>query len=119
MTGKHCSTALLPIALVLAGCGTREVSCDCTEWPFTAACDPQCGVTSAVVQSVQKDSVTLKLTPAGKAPEFKTVPLATLKLKTLPKPGEEVRLTYQKSKNEPLLVRPEAIRSLAPAKAPR
>jgi len=115
---------LFLMGMLLVGCPKpppppASAACDCTVYPFPAKCDAQCGITQALVESVSKDSVTLKMPPSqGQAAELRTIPLASLKLDPAAlKAGASVSLTYQKSAAAPLAIQPGAIRSLVIPKA--
>ncbi len=119
---------LLFAAGIDTGCGSNPASsdippkkqpvsqtCDCTEYPFKAACDSVCGVTSAVVESVNADSVTVKVPAKGGNQAFveRVIPAGQLKAGQVEalKPGSHVLLTFRNSESgEP------AIRSIRPTK---
>jgi hypothetical protein len=96
----------------------KTVACDCTSYPFPNGCDSQCGFTDGVVESVSKDSVTVKVPASqGQAAELKTIPLAALRLEPAAlKAGTPVRLTFEKNAAGPLTFKPGAVRSLMMSK---
>ena len=105
---------LQAVAILLTGCGKQETQCECIVFPFPVGCDSKCGVTHATVESVQKDSITVRLEHLNGAPaETRTIPRADLKLpeaETI-QPGAKVLLTFSKET-------PKSIKAMVPNRQP-
>lgn len=103
----------LVICIVATACGNppgqndKNQTCTCLEYPFPAECASVCKLSEAVVQSVNQNSIVVKVPGPNSAqpPEERTIPISAMQPGQIQdlRPGSKVQVLSKVENGKPVI----------------